>query len=195
MNDPILNQQGKKSPAEGVYRQELIDGQPVAKTAGNRWHNLIATNIAIAVGSRLSGNKAEIYVNGMQVQLRSDLICYPNVVIVNGAPTFADQDSNILRNPTVVFEIISNTTNLSDKTQKLESYLAIPSVKECFLVKADEMRVEQYARQNAKQWLYRIYDERDSVIPLDAAGCKVSLSEIYANINIKQAELSSKAVN
>ncbi len=195
MNDRNLNQSGKKSSAEGAYRNEIFGGQTVQKPSGNRWHNLIATNVAIAIGTRLSGNKAEIYVNGMQVQLKSDMICYPDVVIVNGAPTFTDQNSDILRNPTIVIEIVSNSTSPIDKAQKLESYLAISSVKECFLVKADEMRVEQYARQNAKQWLYRIYDERDDVISLDSVNCKVSLGEIYAHINVKQAELSSKAVN
>ena len=195
MNDRILNQSGKKSSAEGAYRHELIDGREVPKPTGNRWHNLIATNTAIAVGSRLSGNRAEIYVNGMAVQLKSDMVCDPDMVIVAGAPTFTDQNSDILRNPTVVIEIVSTSTSPMDKAQKLEGYLAISSVKECFLVKADEMRVEQYARQNAKQWLYRIYDERDDVISLDAVNCKVSLAEIYAHVNVKQAELSSKAVN
>ena len=195
MNDRNLNQSVKKSSAIDGYRNEVFEGRSVTKPAANRWHNLIATNIAIAVGTRLSGNKAEIYVNGMQVQLKSDMICYPDVVIVSGAPTFTDQNSDVLRNPTIVIEIVSNSTSPIDKAQRLESYLAIASVKECFLVKADEMRVEQYARQNAKQWLYRIYDERDDVISLDAVNCKVSLGEIYAHINVKQAELSSKAVN
>lgn len=195
MNDRILNQSGKKLSPEGGFRQELIDGQSVPKTTGNRWHNLIATNTAIAVGSRLSGNRAEIYVNGMRVHLKSNLVCYPDVVIVNGTPLFTDQNCDVLRNPTIVIEIFSSATNLTDKTQKLESYLAIESVKECLLLKADEMRVEHYARQNAKQWLYRIYDERDDVISLDSVNCKVSLAEIYAQVNVKQAELSSKAVN
>ncbi len=195
MNDRILNRSGKKSSAEGAFRYELIGGQKIPKTTGNRWQNLIATNTAIAVGSRLAGNRAEIYINGMRVQLKSDLICYPDVIIVNGTPLFTDENSDILRNPTIVVEIVSSSTSPVDKAQKLESYLAIASVKECILVKADEMRVEQYARQNAKQWLYRIYDERDDVISLDSVNCKVSLGEIYAHINVKQAELSSKAVN
>ena len=195
MNDRILNQSVEKSSPKGGFRRELVDGQSVARTAGNRLHNLIATNTAIAVGSRLAGNRAEIYVNGMRVQLKSDLVCYPDVVIVSGAPQFTDENNDVLRNPTIVLEIFSSSTNPSDKTQKLESYLAIPSIKDCFLVKADEMRVEHYARQNAKQWLYRIYDERDDVISLDSINLKISLAEIYAQMNVKAAELSSKAVN
>jgi len=40
--------------------------------------------MAIAIGTRLQGNKAEIYVNGMRVQLGSRMICYPDVVVVGG---------------------------------------------------------------------------------------------------------------
>jgi len=57
------------------------------------------------------------------------------------------------------------------------------------------MRVEHYARQNAKQWIYRIYDERDDVISLDAIGIKISLAEVYAQVKLKESQLSSKAVN
>ena len=79
--------------------------------------------------------------------------------------------------------------------EKLESYLAMDSIRECLLVKEDEMRVEHYARQNAKQWIYRIYNERDDVVSLESINCKVSLAEIYAHIKFKQTEISSKAVN
>ena len=57
------------------------------------------------------------------------------------------------------------------------------------------MRIEHYARQNPKQWVYRIYNERDDVISLDSIQCKVSLSDIYAQIKFRESELSSRAVN
>ena len=55
--------------------------------------------------------------------------------------------------------------------------------------------VEHYARQNAKQWIYRIYNERDDVLAADSINTKVSLSEIYAQVKFRSAELRSGAVN
>jgi Uma2 family endonuclease len=49
------------------------------------------------------------------------------------------------------------------------------------------MRVEHYAKQNAKQWIYRIYNDREEIISLESVNCKVSLSEIYAQINFENA--------
>jgi Uma2 family endonuclease len=202
MNDKAFNPAGKKTNEEflgGNRPAGRVDfpggGKNLPKEGSNRWHNLMASNMAIAIGSRIHGNKSEVYVNGMRVQLKNNFVCYPDVVIVSGEPVFADSNSEVLLNPTVVIEIVSSSTSPTAKSQKLESFLAMDSIKECIVLKADEMRVEHYAKQNPKQWLYKIYNERDDVISLDSINCKISLSEVYSQINIRQTEFSSKAVN
>lgn len=183
----------QKSNNSTSFNQNPTDKQSPASSG--RWQNLIATNTAIAIGSRIHGTKAEIYVNGMAVQLAGKSIGYPSVVVVGGEPKFSNAGEDVLVNPTVVVEIIGGDNNPADRAQKLECYLAIPSIKECFLIRTDEMRVEHYARQNAKQWLYRIYDERDDVVSLDSVNCKLSVAEIYAQIKVKEASMSSRAVH
>jgi Uma2 family endonuclease len=176
-------------------KNDLINGKVVGRAGSDRPHNLLVSNAAIGIGSRLHGHKAEIYISNMRVKLRNNFICYPDLVLVNGEPSFADQNQDLLLNPTVVVEIFSSETNTSDKTKKLESFLEMASIKECLLIKQDEMRVEHYARQNQKQWIYRIYNERDDVVSLDAVNCKISLQEIYANVKVRTAQLASTAVN
>jgi len=203
MNEPVLNQTAGKPTADkfpaneraAPARQDLSNTRSAARQGSNRWHNLISTNAAVALGSRIQGNRAEIYVNGMCVQLRNNLLSYPNVVIVTGEPAFTDSNVDVLKNPTIVMEVFSSAVDSAEKSQKLESYLALESIKECFQIKADEMRVEHFSKQNPKQWIYRIYNEREDVISLESIGVKLSLAEIYAQVNIRQAELSSKAAN
>jgi len=180
---------------QGSARQEYFNGQVIPKSGGNRWHNLIATSMAVAIGTRLQGNKAETYVNGMRVQLKNRIICYPDVVVVSGEPTFADSNLDILLNPTVIMEVFSDVTNPTEKSRKLEAYLAVESIRECLQVRADEMRVEHFSKQNPKQWIYRIYNERDDVISLDSLNIKMSVAEVYSMVKLKNAELSSSAVN
>ena len=139
MSEIILNQTDKRLTAEdylsaerrSAIKNELQDGKVIAKAAANRWQNLIAANVTVAVGSRLPGHRGEIYVNGMRVQLKSNRFCYPDVVIVNTEPIFADAQSDVLLNPTIVVEIFSSKTNNSNKTERLESYLAMDSIREC----------------------------------------------------------------
>ena len=203
MNERLSTQPGKKMPSQDYIaaerqssvRHEYMNGHVVTKTVGNRWHNLIATSTAIAIGTRLQGNKAEIYVNGMRVQLNNRVICYPDVVIVNGEPNFADANCDLLLNPTVILEVFSPATNPNDKSKKVESYLALESIRECLQIKADEMRVEHFFKQNPKQWIYRIYNERDDVISLESLNIKLSVAEIYSMLKLRNAELSSSAIN
>ena len=176
-------------------KSEFLNGKILTTNNSNRTHNLIVSNITIAVGSRLGGNKAEIYVSNMRVQVNANRLSYPSVVIVSGEPSFLDNRSDVLLNPTVVFEIYSKDTSFHDKTEKLEAYLAMPSIRECLLVKEDEMRVEHYTKQNAKQWIYRIYNDKDEVVTVDALNCKVSMTEIYAQIKFGQTEVRSQSVS
>lgn len=180
---------------QSATKNEFMNGRVIGRSGSNRWHNLIVSNAAVAIGSRIHGSKNDLYIGNMRVRLRNNFICYPDVVVVNGEPAFADQNGDLLVNPTVVLEIISSSTNSADKTQKLEAFLAMDSIRECVLVKEDEMRIEHYAKQNAKQWIYKIYNERDDVLSMESIGCKVSLSEIYAQIKFGHAPLSSAAVN
>ncbi len=183
-------------PADRSHtRSDQTGGKMIARSGSNRWHNLIVSNTAIATGSKMHGHKCEIYISNMRVKLANNFVCYPDIVFVSGEPRFADSPSELLLNPTVVVEIFSSTTNTTDKTKKVESFLEMDCIRECLLLKEDEMRVEHYARQNAKQWLYRIYNERDDVVSLDSINCKISLSEIYSQIKFRQAEFASRAVN
>jgi Uma2 family endonuclease len=178
-----------------VVKNELLEGKIISKAPANRAHNLISTNFAIALGSRIQRSMCELYANDMQVQLGKNSVCFPDIVVVSGEPAFTDSSQEVLKNPTVIIEIFSGGSHSSDRQQKLEGFLNVPQIKECLLVNENEMRVEHYARQNAKQWIYRIYNERDDVISLESIHCKLSLAEVYAQVKVSLSELSSKAVN
>lgn len=184
-----------KMERRSATKHEFIDGKLLASAGSSRTHNLIGTNATVAIGSRTRGHKCEVYVNDMRVQLSRNRFSYPDVVVVSGEPKFADSETDVLLNPTVVVEVFSRATIGYDKTIKLESYLAMDSVREVLLVKEDEMRVEHYYKQNPKQWIYRIYNASDDVISLDSINCKVSLSEVYSQVKFGQAAINSQAIN
>ena len=201
MNGNVPNPPIKKSvddyltsERQNVSKNEFYQGKVIGLSGSNRWHNIIVSNVAIGIGSRLHGHRCEIYISNIRVKLDNNFICYPDIAVVNGEPEFIDRNLDVLVNPTFLVDVFSEL-NSSAKTTKLESFLAMSSIKECLLIKEDEMRIEHYAKQNAKQWIYKIYDTRDDVISLDSIGCKISLQEVYAQVKLRGAELSSKAVN
>jgi Uma2 family endonuclease len=181
-SEEYLNMERKSSA-----KHEYIGGKVLSLASSNRTRSLIGSNATIAIGNRIHGQKNEIYAGNMLVQMSPTRFTYPDVIVVSSKPSFTDNQFDVLQNPTIVLEIYSKNTNSLDKTEKLESYLAMDSIREYLLVKEDEMRVEHYAKQNAKQWIYRIYNDREEIISLESVNCKVSLSEIYAQINFENA--------
>ena len=167
---------------DGADKHEINNKQALSAAGSSRRHNLIGSNTTIAIGSRIRGQKCEVYVNDMRVKLSSHDYCYPDVIVVNGEPNFEGNELDVLTNPTVIVEIMSKSTLYHDKTDKLDRYLAMSSVKEILLVKEEEMHVEHYFKQTLNQWIYKIYKDNDAVVSLDSVNCKISLSEIYAQI-------------
>ena len=181
-----------KQERPNTGKKEFASVRLLANSVSNRMNNIIAANVTIAIGSRIQGQKCEIYINDMPVKLDAKHICYPDVVVVSGEPQFVDKENDMLTNPTVAFDIFSKNTSFQDKTEKLECYLAMASIREYILIKEDEMRVEHYAKQNAKQWVYKIYNERDDVISIDSVNCKISIAEIYAQVKFTGGEANAK---
>ncbi len=172
-----------------------VNAKVIGRGECDRRHNLIVANTAVGIGSRNGGKKGEMYIGNMRVRLGDGLICTPDIVIVANDPNFSTAAEEELVNPTVIIDVFSSRSDSLEKTRKLESFLATESIKECLLVKQDEMRVEHYARQNQKQWIYRIYNEKDDVISIDAAGCKISMQEIYAKVDLARAQFASRSLN
>ncbi|CAN5679365.1 Uma2 family endonuclease [soil metagenome] len=190
MSEQILTQTEKIYTVEDYLKfknrssnkREYYNGTIFDTAGSSRRHNLIGSNTTIGIGSRLRGQKCEIYVNDMLVKLTNKSFCYPDVVIVKDNPVFDGSELDVLVNPTVIVEVSSKATVCHDKTAKLDSYLAMDSVKECLLIKEEEMFVEHYAKQTINQWVYKIYTKRDDNISLDSVNCRISLAEIYSQI-------------
>ncbi len=164
-------------------QNKASDSQTISPISSSRRHSLIGSNTTIALGSRLRRDKCEIYLSNMQVQLSENNFSYPDVVVVKGDPHFTGSEADVLMNPTVIIEILSEHTLFQDKTEKLEQYLAMDSVREYLLIDQSKTRVEHYIQQTQKQYIYKIYTESDDMISFDSLNCKTVLSELYAKIN------------
>lgn len=171
---------------EAEEKHEFVDGKIVAMAGASRRHNLIGTNTTVALGNQLRGKDCEFYANDMRVRMRKGQYSYPDIVVVCGEPQFADEEFDVLLNPIIVVEVLSKSTRFRDKTEKLEIFLKMESIRECLLIEQDESRVEHYIKQTPKQWLLKIYEELDEIIILESADCKIPLADIYAQMEFKK---------
>ena len=128
-------------------KHEFFDGEIIAMAGASREHNLIGGNIFAEIRFQLKGKNCESYAGDMRVRMKKGRYGYPDVVVVCGKPEFADDEFDVLFNPTVVVEILSKSTRFRDKNEKLIAYQKMDSPRECLLIEQNEPRVEHYIKQ------------------------------------------------
>lgn len=167
------------------YRSEYVDGEMVAMTGASRRHNLIALNIGGEIRQQLKNRPCEAYVSDMRVRIPSTRdYMYPDVVVVCGEPQFEDGYVDTLLNPTVLVEVLSESTERYDRGRKSGYYRTIGSLAEYVLVAQDECRVEQYSKQPDGRWLLTDHRSPEAVVELTSIECTLRLSEVYEKVSL-----------
>lgn len=106
---------------------------------------------------------------------------YADIVVVCGPPVIEKvQGQDVLVNPSLIFEILSPSTEAYNRGQKFVSYKSIESFREYLLVAQDRPSITHYVRQADGSWLRTDIEGLDNEIELVTLSCKLSLREIYA---------------
>ncbi len=164
------------------YKSEYADGLIYAMTGVSWEHSLIASNLSRILGNQLLDRPCEIHIADMRVKAAlARSYRYPDIAVVCGKPEFEDGHFDTLLNPTLLVEILSPSTEASDRGRKFAEYRGIPSLLEYLLVSQELPRIERYARQ-AEGWLLTVVEGFDATVKLDAIGCALDLREVYRKV-------------
>src|SRR3989440_8660463 len=132
---------------QAEYKSEYLNGEIFAMGGASRQHNLITVNIGAEFNRQLKGKPCEAYSSDMRVKVRANgLYTYPDVIVVCGEPQFEDREVDTLLNPTLLVEVLSQSTERYDRIAKTSYYRTIDSLHEHLLVAQHEVRVEQSLR-------------------------------------------------
>lgn len=172
----------RKSPT----RHEYDRGEMFAVAGTSREHNLIVGNLNGEVRERILDRPCESYSNDMRVLVdATGLYTYPDVVIVCGDPKFLDREVDTLLNPTVIFEVLSESAEAYDRGLKFGHYRRIPSLREYVLVSQDRMLVERFTRQG-DDWLFSEFSSPEQALRLESIDCTIPPDRIYAKVKFDQ---------
>jgi Uma2 family endonuclease len=149
-----------------------FDGiQPVAMTGGSRAHSLIATRVAAALVFQV---KPPCEAHGPELKvITTGRVRYPDASVVCSRP----DDSEDTISPTVVFEVVSPTTALTDRRVKAIEYAAVPSIMVYVLIEQD--RPEITVRRRSTGWEAESLIGADAVLELPEISVTIPLAFIY----------------
>ena len=173
---------------QAKHRSEYINGYIIAMVGASRQHNLIAGNVFGELRAQLGGRPCEAYINDMRVKVSvTGLYTYPDVVALCGEPYFEDARVDTLLNPSVIVEVLSESTEAYDRGEKFAHYRRLESLRDYVLIAQDKVRVEHYVRQG-DQWLLSEANDLVSAVHLSSIGCEVVLRNIYERVEFSSNE-------
>ncbi|MDX1945622.1 MAG: Uma2 family endonuclease [Pirellulaceae bacterium] len=165
------------------FKSEFYRGEMFAMAGATREHNVIATNISRGLGNQLTGKRCDVYQSDMKVRVAATgRFTYPDVVVACQPRQFADEQKDVLLNPTLLVEVLSDSTAGYDRGEKATDYRELPSLHEFLLVSQDQALVEHYIRQTPDTWQITRIVGLESTVELASIGCRLILAEIYAEV-------------
>lgn len=169
-----------------TYRSEYLNGAMFAMAGATRQHNRISSNLVSGIDQHIKSRDCNVYASDMRVYVPSTgYFTYPDIVITCGKEEFTDAYNDVLVNPLVVIEILSDSTAAFDRGKKFEQYRELDSFVEYLLVEQRTPRIEQYILHDSKEWRYRdIRGIDDQVVTIQAIGCSLSLRDIYHKVDM-----------
>lgn len=159
-------------------RYELLDGIIVAMTPERAVHAEIKLAVHIALVNSLQARQLPCHVmpDGMTVRIDDGTAFEPDALVYCGpklAPTALE-----VKNPIVVVEVLSPSSQHIDASFKLAGYFRLQSVQHYLIVDPEKPMIIHHSRQSGgDSILTRIV--RTGVINLDPPGLELAVDDVY----------------
>jgi Uma2 family endonuclease len=166
-------------------RQEIrweFDGfQPVAMTGGTMAHDAIGGNIRTALQNRLGAGRSRAFGPTLKIEVVGR-IRYPDAFVVC---TPVPPRSTVVREPVVVFEVLSESTSRIDRIEKLREYGATPSIQRYVILEQDAIAAMVFVRKGS-DLVAEALTETDA-LRMPEIDVEVPMAEFYAGIDLSDA--------
>ncbi len=166
------------------YKSEYYSGEIFAMSGGTADHSSVAVNLTAALSQLLAAKPCRVFNSDMRLHIeRSGLFTYPDVMVVCGKIEFILKRQDVLTNPVLIVEVLSESTRDYDRGAKFNFYKEIPALREYVMVDSECARVECYRRAAGDQWLFQMHDDLNAVARLESVECELPLRQIYSKVS------------
>ncbi len=166
------------------YKSEYVSGEIFAMAGTSFKHAIIVANLIRELGGQLRGAPCRAVANDLRVSVQATrAYTYPDVVVVCGPPQFGDEHLDTLLNPTVLIEVLSDSTEAFDRGGKFAHYRRLESLQEYVLITQTLMRVEHFVR-DGERWVLSELSQPEDMLRLASLQAAVRLSDIYEDVEL-----------
>jgi Uma2 family endonuclease len=166
-----------------LEKNEFYKGEIFAMAGASIPHNQIVSNANVEIGYFLKNKKCQIFPSDLRIHsISNSLYTYPDLSIICNEIETVGKSKNTATNPSVLIEVLSETTQDYDRGAKFKLYRDIKSLKEYILISSLEILVEKYEKQDDGSWtLYEFKNEAD-VFKISSIGLSITVNDLYRNV-------------
>jgi Uma2 family endonuclease len=163
---------------------EYYDGNVWSMAGASARHEEISVNTSTILKNALRGRGCRVFGSNLRIKVPEyPPYRYPDVVALCNNPIYETLlGLDVLVNPTLIVEVLSDSTKSFDLGDKFTYYKSIESFTEYLLIDQDRPHVVLYTKQTEDAWLQREFHGLNAKFFLSSLDCEISLADIYENI-------------
>jgi Uma2 family endonuclease len=171
-------------------RLEYFEGNVWSMAGASPNHEAIVANLIMRLKIALSGRECLVFGSNLRIKVPVyPPYRYPDVSALCEKPIYEDLFGlEMLVNPALIVEVLSNSTEAFDFSDKFTYYKSIESFSEYLLVAQTQPRVILYTKQSANIWLQQEFNKLSDKIHLSSLDCEILVKDIYETIEFKPTE-------
>jgi Uma2 family endonuclease len=178
-------------------RHIYLDGEIFAMAGESDWHGLITINVIFSLESQLRRGPCQLRTKDTKVRSgpvpesgrgTKGMFSYPDILVVCGEREFHDAHKDIILNPKVVIEILSESTEAFDRGEKFTPYQKYnPTLTDYVLVSQDKPQVEHFHKPANGPWTYQLHVGLDAVVGFTSIESMLKLADVYDRVVFSEA--------
>lgn len=165
-------------------RNEYIDGEIIPMTGGTTNHNQIAGNFYRTFPLNIDNQDYYIYINDVRLWIPEYRVyTYPDIMIIEGEPIYQSENATLVTNPKIIIEVLSESTQNYDRTDKFKYYRSLATLQEYILISQSSYYIEQFVKQDNQEWLFKVMEGEDNQLCLKTINFCLNFCQLYHRIN------------
>jgi Uma2 family endonuclease len=166
--------------ASSEQRYEFVDGAVYAMAGGTSEHSRLAMALGAELRAALATKGCAVYGSDLKIRIdATNRSTYADAVVICGPEVHSDIDRNAITNPTVIVEVLSPSTEASDRGEKWRHYQHLESLREYVLVSQDSPYIEVFHRDGDRWVLHSV--KAGQMFELASQGVQIPVDAIYAD--------------
>jgi Uma2 family endonuclease len=182
-----------ENEAKAGFKSEYKDGEVLAMAGAQLPHNAIVANLIIALGVCLKKKNCQVFPSDLLLKIADcERFTYPDITVVCGEVKLDDEKHgglDVLLNPGVIVEVLSDSTEKDDRGDKFECYKTIESLHTYVLVSSKKVLVEVRERTLENNWLLKSEKDKNKTILIGE--CEILIEDIYNKVVFRSASISN----